>query len=115
MLEEDPSVLTRLTVDATTAGIGGAAPSSGGELMLGHARVSGGGYLVPFEWLSAGVFTRLVGDLSLAPVNDALTQLRLRGSYPTSGAGDAMGEHRRVEAVVKGLLDSLSQLPPRSD
>lgn len=107
-LEANPSMLADLAGAATARRED---IEEDGRLELGRSRASGSGFLIRFEWTVGGELTRLSGDLSLAPVDDHVTQLSLRASYPSAGRDDVMGDHRRVEAAVKRLLDSITALP----
>jgi hypothetical protein len=60
-----------------------------------------------------GLFPRLEGELELAPFDDHLTQLTLRGRYrpPLGTVGEHLDEallHRVTEAGIKDLLDQVA-------
>jgi len=80
-------------------------------LEIGGSRPIGGGFTMPLAWTAPGLFVGLVGDVSLQPMEMGMTQISIRGSYRPDGADDDGGNHRKVEAVVKRLLDSISLEP----
>lgn len=69
----------------------------------------GQGYAIPFRWDAPQLFNDgLNGELTLQPIRPGLTQLAMRGSYTPPGQEDPWHAHRRVEAVVKKLMDSVA-------
>lgn len=77
---------------------------------------------IPIVWEATGpraLFPRLEGELLIAPLSDALTQLALRGSYtpPLKAVGRAIDRvvlHRLAEASVKSFVEQIAERIERS-
>jgi len=82
-------------------------PGVDDRVTFGPSRNLGRGFWIPVTWSAPGLFTRLSGDLSIQPIGLGATQISFRASYATDNTGDPTEVHRRVEAVVKGFLDSV--------
>ncbi|HEX6220146.1 MAG TPA: hypothetical protein VF115_03540 [Acidimicrobiia bacterium] len=81
----------------------------GEDLMeIGRSRPIGRGFSIPVDWSAPGLFVGFEGDVSLQPLEIGVTQMSIRGSYRSDPPDDDRGNHRKVEAVVKHLLDSIS-------
>ncbi|HEX6286283.1 MAG TPA: hypothetical protein VFZ80_02270 [Acidimicrobiia bacterium] len=106
-LQADGAWLRRMAEEALL-GVDGR-PREGDLLEIGDSRPIGRGFSIPIAWTAPGLFVGLVGDVSLQPLETGITQMAIRGSYRSDHDGvDGTGDnHRKVETVVKRLLDSV--------